>query len=159
MRKTPNVVGVLAALRDLDAPNGYALARHAGLAPGTVYRVLDRLHDEGWITVRTAGRHKRYRLTPLGESWVDAWTQPIGEVVTRVRRKGGEEEVIRWLGHNWPAVSAFVGDAVRRDGHVLWIRTVDGNEESCKLGWWIVAGVLNKYPIPPAVFAARYELP
>lgn len=159
MRKTPNVVAVLGTLRDLDAPYGMQIAHHTGLADETVYRVLDRLHAEQWVTARADGRKRRYYLTPLGASWVDAWTQPVGEVVTRVRRKGGYEEVICWLGTNWPAVSAFVGDAVRRDGDMLWIRTVDGNEESCRLGWWIVAGVLNKFPIPPDVFRARYELP
>jgi hypothetical protein len=159
MRKTPNVVGVVAALRDLDGPNGYALARHAGLAPGTVYRVLDRLHDEGWVTARTDGRRKRYYLTDLGASWAVAWTQPVGEVVTRVRRRGDEVEVIRWLGSNWPMIVAWCGDVVRRDGDVLWLRTVDDNEESCELGWWVVQGVRNKYPIPPDVFHATYRMP
>jgi hypothetical protein len=159
MRKTPNVIAVLGALRDLDAPFGMEVARHTGLHDETVYRVLARLRDEQWVTVHDERMVRRYELTPLGASWAEAWTRPVGETVTRVRRKGGEVNVIRWSGTNWDAIHVFCGDVVRRDGDTLWLRTVDDNEESCVLGWWIVEGVRNKYPIPPDVFNATYELP
>lgn len=159
MRKTPNVTAVLAALRELDAPYGMQIARHTGLKDETVYRVLERMRDESWVTARKAGRRTRYYLTPLGASWAEAWTRPTGEVAMRVRRRSDDVWVIRWLGTNWPAVEAFCGSEVRRDGDVLWLRTVDSNEESAQLGWWIVAGVHNKYPIPQSVFDATYQLP
>jgi len=159
MRKTPNVVVVLAAMRDLEAPYGMQIARHTGLKDETVYRVLERLQLEGWLTSQLSGRLRRYQLTQLGKSWAAAWTQPVGDEPVRVRRRSDEVWVIRWLGTNWPAVEAFCSSAVRRDGDVLWIRTVDDNEESARLGWWIVAGVHNRYPIPPDVFDATYELP
>jgi hypothetical protein len=158
MKRTPAVVAVLAAVRDLDGPNGYQIARHARIKPATIYRVRDRLLDEEWITARTDGPRRRYYLTPLGESWADTWTRPVGETPTRVRRKADDVWVIRWAGTNWPAVSAFCPGA-RRDGDELRIPTVDGNIETCRLGWWIVRGVNNHYPIPPNVFDATYELP
>lgn len=158
MRKTPNVVAVLVALHELDAPYGMQIARHTGLKDETVYRILARMRDEGWAVARDSGVTRRYELTPLGESWAIAWTRPVGETVTRVRRKGGDVRVIRWTGTNWEAVAAFCGDVVRREDDTLWLRTVDDNEESCALGWWIIEGVRNKYPIPPDVFDATYEL-
>lgn len=159
MKRTPNVVKVLAALRVLNAPTGYALAQHAQIPHPTAYRVLARLLEENMVAVRADGTRRRYYLTPLGETWAEAWTRPPGETVTRVRRKAELVNVIRWSGNNLAAVSAFVGDALRVDGDVLWIRTVNDNEESCRIGWWIVEGVLNKYPIPPEVFSATYEVP
>lgn len=158
MKKTPNVVAVLGALRSLDAPHGLAIAYHTGLKPPTVYRVLYRLRTEGWVTARQDGRRVRYELTQLGASWADAWTLPVGEVVASYRRRAEYVRAIRWTGNNWDAVSAFVGDNVQRDGDVLWLRTVDDNVESCRIGWWIVEGVHNKYPVPPDVFSATYEV-
>ena len=64
----------------LDAPTeetyGFVLAQATGLKAGTLYPVLQRLVDEGWVTARweeidesQEGRRRRryYRLTALGE--------------------------------------------------------------------------------------------
>jgi PadR family transcriptional regulator, regulatory protein PadR len=65
----------------LDAPTeetyGFALSQVTGLRAGTLYPVLRRLLDEGWLSERweeinesVEGRRRRryYRLTGLGES-------------------------------------------------------------------------------------------
>lgn len=64
----------------LDAPEaetyGFQLAQTTGLKAGTMYPVLQRLLDEGWLSERwedvdehAAGRRRRryYRLTAEGE--------------------------------------------------------------------------------------------
>ena len=64
----------------LDAPDqdtyGFELSQAAGVKTGTLYPVLQRLVDEGWLTSRwedvdesSAGRRRRryYRLTAEGE--------------------------------------------------------------------------------------------
>jgi PadR family transcriptional regulator, regulatory protein PadR len=64
----------------LDAPteetHGFAIAKATGLKAGTLYPVLQRLYDEGWLSARweeidehAEGRRRRryYRLTPDGE--------------------------------------------------------------------------------------------
>lgn len=73
MRKTRNVTDVLAALRELEGPYGAEIARYTGLAHPTVSRVCKRLYEEGWVVIRSDGRKVRYYLTPLGESWAEAW--------------------------------------------------------------------------------------
>jgi PadR family transcriptional regulator, regulatory protein PadR len=65
----------------LDAPDdeiyGFALSRATGLKAGTLYPVLQRLHDDGWLASRwetidehAEGRRRRcyYRLTANGEA-------------------------------------------------------------------------------------------
>jgi PadR family transcriptional regulator PadR len=65
----------------LDAPTeetyGFALSQVTGLQAGTLYPVLQRLLNEGWLSERweeinesVEGRRRRryYRLTGLGES-------------------------------------------------------------------------------------------
>jgi PadR family transcriptional regulator, regulatory protein PadR len=56
---------------------GFALSQATGLKPGTLYPLLQRLVDEGWITARwekideSAERRRRrryYRLTAVGET-------------------------------------------------------------------------------------------
>lgn len=59
-----------------DETYGFALSRATGLQPGTLYPLLERMLEEGWLTTRweeineeTAGRRRRryYRLTGVGE--------------------------------------------------------------------------------------------
>jgi PadR family transcriptional regulator PadR len=65
----------------LESPDeetyGFALSRATGLKPGTLYPVLQRLLDEGWLSERwekiderVEGRRRRryYWLTAKGES-------------------------------------------------------------------------------------------
>jgi PadR family transcriptional regulator, regulatory protein PadR len=62
----------------LDAPSdetyGFEIARAAGLASGTIYPILRRLEDEGWITSRweeidqsEEGRRRRRYYSLTGE--------------------------------------------------------------------------------------------
>ncbi|MEV0381251.1 PadR family transcriptional regulator [Nonomuraea sp. NPDC050643] len=78
---TPATVDVIEALlADLNARWGLEIAKAAGLAPGTVYVVLDRLERSGWVTstweadtweadtweadsARSGSRRRLYRLT------------------------------------------------------------------------------------------------
>jgi PadR family transcriptional regulator PadR len=76
MRVSHQMKRVLQVL--LDAPTeetyGYQLAEASGLASGSIYPILRRLEDEGWITSRweeiEAARERRrrryYRLTGEG---------------------------------------------------------------------------------------------
>ncbi len=54
--------------------HGYALMKHAGLASGTLYPLLARLSDDGWLETQwedsvEPGRPRRhlYRLTAQGQ--------------------------------------------------------------------------------------------
>jgi PadR family transcriptional regulator PadR len=78
MRLSHQTKLVLQAVLDLpgDETWGFALSRATGLKAGTLYPVLQRLVDEGWLTSRweeidesTEGRRRRryYSLTALGE--------------------------------------------------------------------------------------------
>lgn len=79
MRISHQIKRVLQAF--LDAPDdeiyGFALSRATGLKAGTLYPVLQRLHDDGWLSSRwetidehVEGRRRRcyYRLTASGEA-------------------------------------------------------------------------------------------
>ena len=52
---------------------GYDMMKQLGLGPGTLYGLLKRLHDEGYLAKHTeviAGRCRiSYSLTPLGRSY------------------------------------------------------------------------------------------
>lgn len=72
---SPQTLRLLAAL--LEQPDGwhygYELSRRTGLRSGTLYPILVRLADRGWLETRWAqperpGRPARhtYRLTPSG---------------------------------------------------------------------------------------------
>jgi DNA-binding PadR family transcriptional regulator len=72
-RKTPALLSVLEALRDMDRPYGLAIIERTGLASGTVYPLLARLEAEGWVTSEwesddpAKGPRKRYyELTASG---------------------------------------------------------------------------------------------
>lgn len=78
MRISHQTKRVLLAFLDLQGEEtyGFALSRATGLKAGTLYPVLQRLLDEGWITARweeidesTEGRRRRryYRFNALGE--------------------------------------------------------------------------------------------
>lgn len=53
--------------RDTEV-HGWAVVKQVGLSPGTVYPVLQRLEDQGWVTSRwdtstaTTGTPRRYYL-------------------------------------------------------------------------------------------------
>ena len=73
----------------LESPDeetyGFALTQATGVKAGTLYPVLQRLLNEGWVTARweevdesSAGRRRRrfYRLTALGEAEARAAVEP-----------------------------------------------------------------------------------
>lgn len=68
------VLGVLIGAHKEDIElYGWAIIKATGLRGPTVYRILDRLEDNGWLTSRweedaVEGRPRRrlYRLTPHG---------------------------------------------------------------------------------------------
>lgn len=75
-RVTPVLLAVLQALLNPSLQrHGFAVARHAGYKPGSVYPVLDRLEAAGWVEARWEpspfeGRPARrvYSFTAHGES-------------------------------------------------------------------------------------------
>lgn len=158
MKKTPNVTKVLAALSELSEPLCADVARRARITAPTTWRVLTRLHDEGWVTARADGRRRRYFLTPVGKTWAEQWTRPHSDRVIRVRRKADYVNVLRWSGSNIDTVREFVGaDAVYEDG-ALTIVTPD-TRERCEVGDWIIEGIDNFWRVAPHVFHAMFELP
>jgi PadR family transcriptional regulator, regulatory protein PadR len=75
---SPQTLKLLAALRDDPARwrHGYDLARETGLKSGTLYPILLRLSDRGYLETRweeeqPQGRPRRhlYRLTDSGAAW------------------------------------------------------------------------------------------
>jgi len=88
---TLDVLEVLLDAHSDDAElHGWAIVKTAKLSGPTVYGVLDRLEDAGWITARweeqssTANRPRRryYRLTPTGATEARAGSaavhRPVG---------------------------------------------------------------------------------
>jgi DNA-binding MarR family transcriptional regulator len=79
IRLTKPTIAVLEALLSAtaDAPAwGLSICRDADLGPGTVYPILDRLSERGWVTSREeAGSHpgrparRFYELTGAGRQW------------------------------------------------------------------------------------------
>jgi PadR family transcriptional regulator, regulatory protein PadR len=77
MRFSPQTVLVLKTLSQTNTRwhYGYGLSQMTGLKSGTLYPILARLHDSGWLetkweTPSQPGRPPRhlYRLTALGQS-------------------------------------------------------------------------------------------
>ena len=77
MRTSAQTVAVLLALKRNDCTwsYGYHLSKVTGLKSGTLYPILTRLHDEGWLENKweqssEQGRPPRhlYRLTAAGSS-------------------------------------------------------------------------------------------
>src|SRR2546427_1786137 len=78
IRVSPQTLSVLEALLEEPAAwrYGYDLSRETGLKSGTLYPLLMRLRDAGWLQTRWAapevsGRPPRhmYRLTSQGKAW------------------------------------------------------------------------------------------
>lgn len=73
-RVTVPTIDVVRVLMDAQEPVwGLALAKAVERAPGTVYPILSRLEDLGWITgewegdsAHTGPRRRYYRLTDVG---------------------------------------------------------------------------------------------
>jgi PadR family transcriptional regulator, regulatory protein PadR len=77
MRCSPQTLLVLRALSQTSTPwhYGYALSQITGLKSGTLYPILARMHDSGWVETKwesssEPGRPPRhlYRLTALGRT-------------------------------------------------------------------------------------------
>lgn len=89
-------VEVLRSLLDADGEwiHGYDIVKRLGIASGSLYPILMRLHDRGVLETRwedspTAGRPRRhmYRLTQEGTRWALAATvDPAIQRVTHVAR-------------------------------------------------------------------------
>jgi len=78
IRKSPQTIALILALQgNLNQWRyGYDLSRETGLKSGTLYPLLMRLRDAGWLQTRWAapevsGRPPRhmYRLTSQGKAW------------------------------------------------------------------------------------------
>jgi PadR family transcriptional regulator PadR len=94
MRVSSQTVAVLQALRGCGRTwsYGYDLSKVTGLKSGTLYPILMRLHDEGWLENKweqssEPGRPPRhlYRLTAVGSSAASRAFQTTGSK-TRARR-------------------------------------------------------------------------
>ena len=65
-----------------EGQHGYALMQSSGLASGTLYPILKRLSDRGWLSKswetdeEAAGPPRRvYRLTPIGHSQLNTFAE------------------------------------------------------------------------------------
>ena len=74
-KRIAKVLGVLLAAGPDDLPWGLSICEDTGLGPGTVYPILDRLHEAGWIVyredfeTRPGGRNRvYYELTDIGRA-------------------------------------------------------------------------------------------
>lgn len=74
MRVTRKIRRIGLAIHALDRAWGFTICRETGLGPGTVYPVLERLREAGWIGTQVeeqppAGRPPRtfYHLTLRGQ--------------------------------------------------------------------------------------------
>ncbi len=74
-RVTRPLLQVLAALNAADEVHGWAIAKDTGRGGPTVYKLLDRLAAEGWVSARwepvdddgpARPRRRYYRLTERG---------------------------------------------------------------------------------------------
>lgn len=89
LRKTPALLAVLEALLELDRPYGQEVMERTGRPSGTVYPLLARLEQDGWVTSQWESneaderrpRRRFYRLTSTGE-------QQACAAVERTRRAG-----------------------------------------------------------------------
>src|SRR5438270_11278201 len=77
MRLSPQTRSVLQALSETSTPwhYGYDLSRLTGLKSGTLYPILGRMHEAGWLDTKweqsnETGRPARhlYRLTTIGRT-------------------------------------------------------------------------------------------
>lgn len=72
---SPQQILVLAAILEREPRYGYDLMKATGLAPGTMYGLLRRLHDDGHLerdTEVVEGRARaRYRLTGRGRRYAE----------------------------------------------------------------------------------------
>ena len=96
-RPSPQTIAVLAVLDQQPAEwrHGYELCRATGLASGTLYPLLVRLHSTGWLEAEwrpadAPGRPPRhvYRLTPAGRAQARHLLEP-GAVPASPEPQGG----------------------------------------------------------------------
>ena len=79
-RPSPATLNILNCLSDEPGGlHGYALMQSAGLASGTLYPILARLADRGWLEKNweadpdSSGPPRRiYTLTPIGRAQLEA---------------------------------------------------------------------------------------
>jgi PadR family transcriptional regulator, regulatory protein PadR len=88
VRSSPQTLSVLKALSQTSTPwhYGYGLSQITGLKSGTLYPILARLHDSGWLETKwepssEPGRPPRhlYRLTALGQTEAKKMIAESGE--------------------------------------------------------------------------------
>ncbi|MEV8314057.1 helix-turn-helix transcriptional regulator [Streptomyces sp. NPDC059900] len=97
-RPTLEVIRVLLASTPDDPAWGLRICEEADLGSGTVYPILTRLEDNGWVRGRTEhnphpGRPPRrfYELTTPGRAWArDAIAERAAKRVRRLRFASGE---------------------------------------------------------------------
>lgn len=94
MRVSSQTTAILNALQKSGRGwiHGYELSKITGLKSGTLYPILLRLHDEGWLEAkwepsREAGRPPRhlYRITATGSAAAKKIVQPR-EAKKRIQR-------------------------------------------------------------------------
>jgi PadR family transcriptional regulator, regulatory protein PadR len=93
---SPQTLAVLEALCDTptDWRHGYDLARETGLKSGTLYPILVRLADRGYLETRweeeqPQGRPRRhlYRLSPDGAAWARGTLAEAGRKARQAARR------------------------------------------------------------------------
>lgn len=84
-KQTLAVLDVL-LVRAAQWHHGYAISKQTGIASGTLYPILMRLENLGWLETcweeaRAAGRAPRhqYRLSPNGREWAEQELQAARE--------------------------------------------------------------------------------
>lgn len=85
MRVTLTLIQVLRSLEEKDECYGYEIRCDTGILSGTLYPILHRLEEEGYVRVRVepqdeAPPRRYYRLTNAGRRF-------IGSVYERIERR------------------------------------------------------------------------
>ncbi len=81
--------------------------------------------------------------------------------MAKYRKKPVVVDAIQWTGRNWKAVCEFIGHNTRYEhfecGHVLQIRTLEGDMDALP-GDWIIKGIKGEfYPCKDDIFRKTYD--
>ena len=92
-RRSPQTLAVLSALlgRPQEWHYGYELLRETGLKSGTLYPILARMAERGWLRAAEPRRAKAarvYRLTPRGHDVLEQLRHALDELYGEVGAHG-----------------------------------------------------------------------
>ncbi|WP_082072101.1 helix-turn-helix transcriptional regulator [Pseudarthrobacter chlorophenolicus] len=103
-RLTPATALVLEALLSADSVWGLHIIRSSGKKPGTIYPILDRLENAGWVVsewdmtqARRGPRRRYYRLLAEARPLAQKYVKAQREKLTPITRPSPVTAEARWL--------------------------------------------------------------